>query len=305
MASHLPPLNALRGFESAARHLSFTHAANELNVTQAAVSHQVKALEQDLGVPLFRRLTRKLALTEEGRVLATAVADAFARIGETAQYLRSDSRQSVLTVSLTQSIGVKWLGARLGRFWQQHPEIELRLHHSWHLVDFDREDVDMAIRWGVGDWPGLTSHLLKSADVTPLFSPKLLSGDKPIRSPADLRHHTLLHDAGYDDWPRWLAAAGAPEVDAGRGPTFDSHNVLLEAAIAGHGVALGSTVLLADDIAAGRLVAPFDLNVQLDAAYHIVYPPRAADLPKVVAFRDFLLEEAARDEAARELTQAG
>ena len=294
----LPPLNSLRAFEAGARHLSFTRAAEELHVTQAAVSHQVRALEEHLGVRLFRRLTRRLVLTEEGRALLPAVSEAFDRIAEAAERVGRDAgRARTLTVSVTPSLGARWLVHRLGRFWREHPDIDLRLHHSIQLVDFGRDDVDMAVRWGRGGWPGVEAEFLMPAGVTPVCSPALLAGPNPLRAPADLRHHTLLHDGGYEGWLEWLTAAGVTDVDARRGPIIDDTGVVIQLALAGEGVALGPTVLVAEDLAAGRLVRPFDLRLESDIAYHLVYPSRALNRPKVKAFRDFLLAEAARDRA--------
>ena len=297
MARRLPPLNALRAVEAGARHLSFTKAAEELHVTQAAVSHQVKALEEHLGVRLFRRLTRRLALTEEGRALLPAVGEAFDRIAEAAERIgRSASRSRTLTVSVTPSFGAKWLVHRLGRFWREHPDVDLRVHHSVQLVDFDRDsDVDLAVRWGRGGWPGLSADLLIPSGRTPVCSPALLDGPHPLRTPDDLRHHTLLHEDDYGPWIEWLMAAGAAGVDARRGPIIDDAGVVVQLAIDGHGVALGRVGLIAGDLAAGRLVRPFDLSLEDSLAYYLVCPPRNLTRPRVKAFRDFLLAEAARE----------
>ena len=300
MARRLPPLNALRAFEAGARHLSFTKAADELHVTQAAVSHQVKALEDHLGVRLFRRLTRRLALTEEGRALLPVVSEAFDRIAEAAERIgRDGGRPRTLTVSVTPSFGGRWLVHRLSRFWRAHPDIDLRLHHSIQLVDFDRDDVDMAVRWGRGSWPGLAADFLMHVGVTPVCSPALLEGPRPLRTPDDLRHHTLLHEDDFEGWTEWLAAAGVTEVDPRRGPVIDDTGVVIQLAIAGQGVALGRTALIREDLAAGRLVRPFDLSLESDLAYHIVYPPRSLSRPKVRAFREFLLAEAALERGER------
>jgi len=292
----LPPLNALRAFEAGARHLSFTKAAQELHVTQAAVSHQVRQLEEHLGVALFRRYTRRLALTEEGRALLPAVGEAFDRIDQAVRDLGEGSGNRLLTVSLTHSFAGKWLVPRLGRFRQQHPEVDLRLHHSAQPADFTRDDVDLAVRWGRGGWPNLGIDFLKAEAISPVCSPKLLEGPHPLRKPADLRHHSLLHDYDYDDWFAWLRAAGVQDVEAYRGPILDETNVLIQAALEGQGVALTDLALVADDLAAGRLVRPFDLTLASDYGYYIVYPSGALKRPKVKAFRDFLLAEAAAEQ---------
>ncbi len=291
MARRLPPLNALRAFEAGARHLSFTKAAEELFVTQAAVSHQVKLLEQDLGVALFRRLTRKLALTAEGRRLMGPVGEALDTLAEAAEALRAGSGGGTLTLSLTPSFGVQWLSMRIGRFWTAHPEIDLRLQHSIHLVDFARDEVDAAVRWGDGVWPGVEAVYLMRAGIVPVCSPALCEGPPALNVPDDLRHHTLLHERDYTEWAQWLAVAGAREVDARRGPIIDESAVVLQAAIDGQGVALTSEGIVRSDLDAGRLVKPFDVDLDADNAYYLVAPPRAFERPNVQAFRDFLLAE--------------
>ncbi len=297
MARRLPPLNALRAFEAGARHLSFTKAAEELYVTQAAISHQVKLLEQDLGVSLFRRMTRKLALTEAGRALQRVAGEALDAIAEAAERLRDAPGGRTLTLSLTPTFGVKWLAQRLGRFWALHPEIDLRLCHSNLLVDFSRDEMDAAVRWGGGAWPGLEAVYLMRAGLTPVCSPALIEGPHPLRTPKDLRHRTLLHERDYEEWTEWLAVAGAREVEARRGPMIDDPSVLHQAAIDGQGVALSSENLIREDLAAGRLVKPFDVDLDRDNAYYLVAPPRAFERPNVQAFRDFLLAELAAEGA--------
>lgn len=292
MARRLPPLNALRAFEAGARHLSFTRASDELHVTQAAVSHQVKALEEYLGVALFRRLTRRLVLTEAGRALLPVVGDAFDRIADTAERLQGDDEERGLTVSLTPSFGARWLGQRLGRFWARHPDIDLKLHHSSRLADFRRDEVDMAVRWGCGDWSGLEAEFLMRAGFTPVCSPALLEGPHPLQQPADLAHHTLLHEEDYEDWAQWLLVAKVEGVDARRGPVIDDPSTLDRATLEGQGVALGRTALIREHLAAGRLVRPFSLDLETDYAYYLVYPQQALVRPKVKAFRDFILAEA-------------
>ncbi len=295
MRRRLPPLNALRAFEAAARHLSFTRAAEELHVTQAAVSHQVKVLEEDLGVPLFRRMTRKLALTEEGRALMRVAGEAFDALAEAAEALRADRGGRVLSLSLTPTFGVRWLAQRLGRFWAAHPEIDLRLHHSIQLVDFARDEVDAAVRWGSGHWPGLAAIYLMRAGLVPVCGPELCKGPVPLNTPGDLRHHTLLHARDYVEWTQWLTLAGAAEVDPRRGPMIDDPSVLHRAAIDGQGVALASETMVRADLEAGRLVKPFDVDLDRANAYYLVAPPRAFERPKIRAFRDFLLAEIAAE----------
>ncbi len=293
----LPPLNALRAFEAAARHLSFTRAADELNVTQAAISHQVKALETHFGQPLFRRLPRRLLLTEAGQTLLPAVRDGFARIVEAAETVRRRDEARVLTVSLTPSFGGKWLAPRLARFWTAHPDIELHLQHSMQLVDFARDEVDLAVRWGRGGWPGVVQELLIAADLVPVCSPRLLDGPRPLATPDDLRRHTLLHQEDFQDWVEWLAAAGVDDIDARRGPVLNDFQVLLQTTVQGAGVALAPAPLVAEELADGRLVRPFAAAPETAFAYHLVYPPGALERPEARAFRDWLVAEARRDGA--------
>lgn len=294
---NLPPLNALRAFEAGARHLSFTKAAEELHVTQAAVSHQVKALEDHLGMALFKRLTRKLVLTDPGRALYPVVSESFGRIAEAAGRLRDDGESRILTISITPAFGAKWLIHHLPRFWEQHPEIDLRIHHSIQTTDLRSDDVDLAIRYGAGRWEGVTSEFLLRVDRVPVCSPALLNGKNAIRKPADLCGHTLLHEDDHDGWIQWLAVAGVKDIDPRRGPIIDDATVILHAAAEGQGVALGSTSIVAEDLESGRLVKPFDLTVLSDLAYHLVYLPDALERPKIKAFRDFLVTAAHQGEA--------
>ncbi|MRG70699.1 transcriptional regulator GcvA [Alphaproteobacteria bacterium HT1-32] len=293
MARRLPPLNALRAFEAGARHLSFTRASEELYVTQAAVSHQVKTLEEALGVKLFKRLPRKLILTDEGRALLPAVSEAFAKIADAADRITAGAQTQILNVTLTPAFAAKWLTPRFSRFWQNCPDIDLRLHHSISLVDFAREDMDMGVRAGRGEWPGLEAEFLLPIDLTPVCSPALLEGENPLREPSDLRHHTLLHEDNQEDWVQWIRLAGLTDVDPRSGRVFNDSPAMIQVALDGRGVALGRTALITGDLESGRLVKPFDLELSSDIAYYIIYPPGSAALPKVQAFREFLLEEAA------------
>ncbi len=291
MGRRLPPLNALRAFEAGARHLSFTKAAEELFVTQAAISHQVKLLEQDLGVALFRRMTRKLALTAEGRMLFGPVGEALDSLAEAAEALRAGVGGGTLTLSLTPTFGVQWLAQRLGRFWSAHPEIDLRLQHSIDLVDFARDEVDAAVRWGGGAWPGVAAVYLMRAGRTPVCSPALCAGPHALKVPDDLRHHTLLHDRDHIEWAQWLALAGVREVEARRGPVIDDPSALHQAVLNGQGVVLAEENLIRTELAAGRLCKPFDVDLNADNAYYLVAPPKAFERPNVQAFRDFVLAE--------------
>ncbi|MGH6885899.1 MAG: transcriptional regulator GcvA [Geminicoccales bacterium] len=294
MTERLPPLNALRTFEAAARHLSFTKAAAELFVTQAAVSHQIKTLEDHLGMPLFRRLNRALMLTDEGQALLPFVRDAFDQLADGVRRLRQGQSSGVLTISVLPSIASTWLIPRLRDFQTRHPEIEVHMTTSERLVDFAREPVDAGIRYGLGHWPGLRVERLLSAEMIPVCSPALLEGPHPLRTPDDLVHHQLLHVLNApDDWRMWLTAAGVKGVDPDRGLKFDHTALAIQAALSGMGVAMGPGPLVDHDLAAGRLVEPFDLELPSNSAYYFVAPETSADQPKIKAFRDWLRAQAA------------
>ena len=291
MTRRIPPLTALRAFEAAGRHLSFTKAADELHVTQAAVSHQVKSLEEHLGLRLFRRLNRTLLLTDAGQLYLPPLTDAFEGIDRATHRLRRQLGRARLTVSVLPSFAAGWLVPRLGRFRQRCPDVDLRIDPTATLTDFRRGDVDLAIRYGRGRYPGLRADWLMREEFYPVCSPRLLEGPVPLRDPADLVHHTLLHDEATVDWRTWLLAAGVEGVDAERGITVTDSSMLLRAAIAGQGVALARSVLADDEIASGRLVRPFDVDVPAEFAYYLAYPEESAGRPDVAAFREWILEE--------------
>jgi LysR family glycine cleavage system transcriptional activator len=300
-------LNSLRAFEAAARHLSFKNAADELNVTTAAVSQQVKTLEHYLGVTLFHRLNRGLALTEAGLAGQPLLQKAFCMLSKGVASMRGTEAQDLLAVEAAPSFTAKWLLPRLARFYAERPGIDLRIAGSLDQVDtrlvetmvrehFRAGHVDVAIRFGGGTYPGCRVDRLFRVAAVPLCSPALLSDRHPLHSPSDLAFHTLLHDdtpwEGRPDWAAWLAAAGVSELSANRGPHFNSVQLALQAAMAGQGVALGIEALAADDITDGRLVVPFAIRLPLDSAYHLVTLEEEADLPQVAAFRDWILREA-------------
>ena len=259
MARRLPSLNALKAFEAAARHESFTRAAAELNVTQGAVSHQVKALEAELGLKLFNRQPQRLVISEVGRDYLVVVRDAFDRIAAGTDHLLQRQNAGVLTVSTSPNFASKWLVHRLGRFAELHPTIDLRVSATLHHVDFAREDVDVAVRHGEGTAPGLHITRLYTEELVPVCSPGLLRGRHPLRKPADLVHHTLLHLDHRQDWSKWLDAAGVTGADLSRGPVLNQASMCIDAAVDGQGVALARTGLAAWDLIAGRLVRPFSL----------------------------------------------
>ncbi|MFM9883216.1 MAG: transcriptional regulator GcvA [Burkholderiales bacterium] len=295
MPRRLPPLNALKTFEAAARHASFTQAAEELCVTQGAVSHQVKALEAALGLKLFNREHQRLVITEAGRNYLEVVRDALDRIAAGTERLLQRQSAGVLTVSTSPNFASKWLVHRLARFAQAHPGIDLRISASLHHVDFAREDVDLAIRHSDGQANGLHVTRLCTEELVVVCSPKLLEGKGALRKPAELARHTLLHINDRKDWARWLEAAGAKNVDASRGPIFNQASMAIDAAVDAQGVALARSALAAWDLIGGRLVRPFELALPVPYAYWIVCPKATANLPKVVTFRDWLLAEAGED----------
>ena len=298
MARALPPLNALRAFEAAARHLSFTKAAAELNVTQGAVSHQVKALEDRLGLKLFHRRHQGLVLSEAGQTCQPFVREAFDRLAAGFESLRARDNAGMLTVSVSPNFAAKWLVGRLGRFTTEHPDIDLRISAAMHHVDFASEDVDVAVRHGEGNWPGLHVTRLAAEVLFPVCGPRLLAGPNPLRRPQDLLHHTLLHLDTREDWVKWLDAAGVHGMDLSRGAVFDQVSLAMDAAIGGQGVALSRSALAAADLLAGRLVRPFGPDLRVAYAYYIVCPKPTAERPKISTFRDWLLAEAKADEEA-------
>jgi LysR family glycine cleavage system transcriptional activator len=288
----LPPLGAARVFEVAARHLSFTAAAKELGVTQAAVSHQIKALEDWLGLRLFRRLPRRLLLTDEGQTYARALREVFDRLAAATTRITSGAGRTILTVSVVPSFGARWLVPRLGRFQAAHPGIDVRVAPSLLPADFGRDGVDVAIRFGHGRYTGLRTDELLRDEMFPVCAPALRHGPKGLRRPADLARFTLLHDEAHDDWARWLRLAGQSGVDAARGPIFTDASMLLQAAIEGQGVALGRRVLAEAELGAGRLVRPFPESLPVDRRYFVVSPEMRADEPKIAAFRTWVMAEA-------------
>ena len=294
----LPPLNALRAFEAAGRHLSFSKAAAELNVTPAAISQQVRALEDHLGMPLFRRLNRALLLTDAGQLGLPAVSEGFERLADAVDAIKGSEDSNALAVSVSPSVAAKWLMPRLDRFYREHPEVDLRIDATSTVADFGADGIDVAIRYGPGEYPGMRVDILMAEEVFPVCSPALLEGDAPLREVSDLARFPLLHlawvsqDESWPDWRMWLAAAGYPEIDTTRGPRFVQFGMAVEAAIKGMGVALGSTAVVADDLASGRLVKPFDLTLAPPFKYYLVCPERTADRPIIAAFRDWILREA-------------
>jgi LysR family glycine cleavage system transcriptional activator len=285
----------LRAFEAAARHLSFTQAASELNVTQTAISHQIRRLEEELGIRLFVRKNRALALTPQARDYLPGVRAAFNDLRLATDRLLRKGDDNVLTVSTLASLAAKWLLPRLTAFQEAHPGIDVRITTSTALVDFKNGDVDAAIRYGRGHWPDVRAEWLMADEGFPVCSPALLAGKKPLRTPEDLRDHVLLHtsNANYDDWRLWLTAAGLPsDISRQPGITFDLILMTVQAAVDGIGVAMGRTSYVQDDIAKGRLVVPFNIALPADAGFYLVSPEGVAEPPKLKAFRQWLLASA-------------
>lgn len=303
MAARTYPLNALRAFEASARHLSFARAADELFVTPAAISHQVKRLENYVGLKLFRRLPNGLLLTEAAQRLQVDLVEVFRQLDAAVDRIRGSRTRGVLTISVAPMFAVKWLLPRLHVFGALHPEIDMRLSSSVDIVDLQREGFDAAVRVGRGSYPGLEAVKLFDETVTPLCSPHLLR-EVPLRKPDDLQRCVLLHDDSMKHDPRaptwmsWLKAAGATRVKAFRGPRFSQPDHALQAAIDGAGVALGWRYLAGDDIAAGRLVRPFELELPLRSAFYFVAPRTAMNAPKVDALREWMALELERAGAA-------
>ncbi|PLZ02449.1 transcriptional regulator [Burkholderia sp. WAC0059] len=287
----LPPLGALRAFEAAARHLSFTHAAEELCVTQAAISHQVRQLEQWLGIQLFERKGHALKLTAQAQAYVRDLGSALDLMsGATARVRRRTD--GPLRITALPSFASRWLVPRLGRFQTLHPEIDLRLTSSASLWDGSSDNFDMGIRSGLGRWHGLKSDLIAREMLSPLCSPALAQGDHALRHPSDLLGVRLLHDAPKAAWRVWLEHAGVDGADLDSGLKFDDASLVLQAALDGQGIALGRLTLAANDLQAGRLVQPFDIAVPNDYSYWLVYPRTVSERPDAVAFRAWILAEA-------------
>lgn len=303
MTRRLTHLNGVRAFEAVARHMSFAKAAEELGVTPAAVSQQVKTLEDYLGVKLFTRTKRAIFLTDTAQAMLPEVREGFDLVGAGLSRARARRGRRPLVVSVTPSVAAKWLMPRLERFFARHPDVDIRLDTTTRRVDLAREEVDVALRYGDGEYPGLEVVPLMSEHVFPVCSPRLLEGKQPPRTVADLRHHTLIHDASmpkgsaFPSWAGWLKAAGAPGIDTARGLQVNASMLAIQAALDGQGVALGRSVLVADDVAAGRLVRPFALAFPLRFRYYVVHQKSLPAESHVPVFRRWLLAEAAESAA--------
>jgi len=307
----LPPLNALRVFEAAARHLSFKDAASELSITQAAVSHQVKSLEEFLGVELFRRAGRGVQLTEAARACLPKLREGFDALAAAVETIRERGQETELMITAPPVFTARWLMPRLAAFSRRHPKIDVHVVASSKMVDagaldsaalmsgidLRSESSGVEIHLGAGDYPGFRADRLFEVAMTVVASPELVKGDPPLRVPADLARHTLLHDdamdtvAAGDAWQKWLRAAGVEDLDGVPGPRFSSNILSLEAASQKLGVALALKPLVDADLKSGRLCAPFDVELRPSGRYYLVCPEVIADRPAVAAFRSWLLEQ--------------
>jgi len=293
---NFPPLNGLRAFEAAARHMSFQNAAEELHVTPGAISQQIKKLEDILQTPLFHRDSRAVSLTKAGRQLLPGLSAGFESLDDAVQQLKRSVEHQHITVSVTPSFAAKWLVPRLEKWTTQNPDIDVRISASLGLANFGPDGVDIGVRFGSGHFPNLTSSLLMKDSFVVVCSPIFVDGVKPITAPEDLRAHTLIHVSGPQgtpgtDWQEWLKTAGVDDIDTSRGLVFDDTNVAILAAIGGQGVLLSRRALVESDLAAGRLALPFEIDLPLDFAWHIVAPEAKLQRPEVSAFRDWLLSE--------------
>lgn len=300
----LPPFHALRAFEAAGRHLSFARAADELGVSPAAVSQHIQQMEEFAGQPLFRRLGRRVELTDAGTAALVHVAAAMASLGDAARIMRLPLRGQRVSVSVAPSFAIKWLVPRLERFKALHPDIEVWVSADMGLVDFAVADVDLAIRYGAGGYADSQAQMLLTESVVPICSPALIEGDGALKSPADIARFALLHDDSPDrdpscpTWPMWLMARGLDVEHARKGLRFNQSSLVVEAAIAGKGIALAKGQLAAADIAAGRLVTPFEnAETPINFAYWLVWRRGRSLSPGLKAFMDWIREEAGQGDA--------
>lgn len=295
MPRKLPPLTTLPAVDAAARHLSFTKAAEELNLTHGAISRAIGNIEDKLGIKLFERGTRSVRLTPVGAAYAAEIGAALDRISGATIVATAHRSAGVLTVSTSDGFAGRWLVPRLHRFHRANRDIDVRLSTSGGLADFVRDGIDIAIRYGTGEYEGVVSEFLADEEVSPVCSPELLQGEHPLRSPADLKYHTLIHDNFRIDWATWLQSAGLRDINPDSGVRFDSATYAVEAAVHGEGVLLGRSALVSADLATGRLVRPFDLALKSRSKYYVVYLASALRQKKVKAFRDWLFNEMAAD----------
>ncbi len=294
--SFLPSTQALRMFEAAARHGSFTRAASELHITPAAVSFQIRALEGQLGVSLFHRLTNSLVLTDYGQTYLPEVRRVLESLIAATDRIRKEDASGIITVSTAPCFAARWLLPRLRRFLERHPRLDVRVASSLRFPDFASQNIDVGLCYGQGGWEGMRAELFLTSNLFPVCNPKLIRRDKPLREPSDLRHYTLLHSGiNEEDWPKWFNAAGVEDIDISRGPRFNDVCLALQAAIEGYGVALGRSALTAIDLATGRLVRPFDLSLPADRGHYFVCPKDTVGRLKVKLFREWIFAEVGQE----------
>jgi LysR family glycine cleavage system transcriptional activator len=297
--NRLPPLKSLQAFEAAGRHLSFTEAARELNVTPGAISQQIRLLEEFLEIKLFKRMNRLIVLTDAGQLFLPMISAGFEQFGDAVNLVRQKRSDGPLTITSAPSFVSKWLIPRLARFKSLHPNIDVRIDTSDRLVDFQHEDIDVGIRFGDGVYPELDTVFLFSFDLIPVCSPELIREGKGLKKVSDLKNYTLLHsnydelDPGWPDWAMWLRVVDAEGVDSDHGIYFNQSDLLFQAAMEGQGVALLASVMAEPEIAAGRLVQPFTARLPVKLNYHLVTTPHKARIEKVAAFSEWVLAESA------------
>ncbi len=282
----------MRSFEAAARHGSFNQAADELFVTPSAISHQVKTLEQFLDLKLFRRSKRRVELTAAGEKYLPAIEHALDEIDSATRRLVANPNAGAVTLSVSPAFLTRWLMPRLGHFQERYADVELRMSASLAEVDFNQSDIDMAVRYGRGDWDGGESHFLLGMSVVPVCSPRLLDGRRPLRTPDDLRHHTLIHvSTRMDEWRAWLRSAGIDEVGFGKDLRFSSTSLATGAAVEGLGIALADRKLVYKELRSGELVVPFDISMDTQSAFYLVWPKDRPLSHGMKAFKEWILEE--------------
>lgn len=296
MASKLPPLNALRAFEASARQLSFTRAAEELFVTQAAVSHQIKALEEFIGIKLFVRKNRALLLTEEGQSYYLDIKDIFNNIREATEKLFARNEKGAITVCMQASFAIQWLVPRLSAFSNLHPDIDVRIKAVEQSDGLLTEDVDIAIYYGRGNWSDVSIDKLHQEYLIPVCSPLIFSKNKPLKKIEDLVNHTLLHDTSRKDWKRWFKKVGVKGANVNNGPIFSHSVMVVQAAVHGQGVALAHSAFAKPDIDSGRLVCPFNDVLVSKNSHYIVCREHQRDLGRISAFRDWVLDTVAQEQ---------
>ncbi len=295
MAKRLPPLNSLKAFEAAARNLSFTKAAEELYVTQAAVSHQIKLLEDHLSIKLFMRRNRSLLLTEEGQSYYLDIKDIFINLHDATERLLSRGAKGAVSIALTPSFAIQWLVPRLSDFSQHNPDIDIRIKAQDHDENSLTDDVDVAIYYGKGQWHGIHADKLHTEYLLPVCSPLLLNQNEGLKSLDDLRNFTLLHDSARGNWKDYIKSVGLQDINVNQGPIFSHSSMVLQAAIHGQGIALAHSVLAQPDIDSGRLVVPFTQALISERAYYLVCRDSQLESPKIKIFRQWLLNKVKKE----------